>query len=140
MKYFGAPYPIERHPLGFLHTEEGLNQIKADLLILLLTNPGERVMLSNFGTPLRKLFFEQNDTMTENRARQMISDAIRIWEPRITVKDIEVTSQIDESKLDFEDTKDEKDHILAIRITFFDPKDISELKELVLQIPESTLG
>jgi phage baseplate assembly protein W len=70
----------------------------------------------------------------------MISDAIRIWEPRITVKDIEVTSQIDESKLDFEDTKDEKDHILAIRITFFDPKDISELKELVLQIPESTLG
>lgn len=139
MKYYGAPYPIERHPLGFLHSEEGLNQVKADLLILLLTNPGERVMLNNYGTPLRRLFFEPNDSITEDAAREMIAEAIRLWEPRITVQSIEV-STIDEANLSLDDTQENKDHILGIRVSFFDPKDIGEIQELVLEIPMSSLG
>ena len=63
MKFLGAPYPIIKHPRGFFHTQSGIDQVKADLLILLLTNPGERVMLPDFGAGLNRLMFEPNDSI-----------------------------------------------------------------------------
>lgn len=140
MRYLGAPYPIEKNPLGLLHTQEGLNQVKSDLLALLLTNPGERVMLNAFGTPLRTLFFEQNDLTTTQTAKTMIANAIRMWEPRITVSSIEVVSNINTDSLDNSDTYNEIEHILGIKITFFDPIDIGNLQELVLEVPLNLLG
>jgi len=63
VNFIGAPYPISRHPLGMLRSQKGVNQVKSDLLVLLLTEPGERVMLPAFGTPLKQFFFEQNDSV-----------------------------------------------------------------------------
>lgn len=51
MQILGCPYPIARNPLGLLKTATGTAAIKGDLLQLLLTNPGERVMLPTFGVP-----------------------------------------------------------------------------------------
>ncbi len=150
----GCPYPIEKHPLGYLHTQWGLDQIKSDLLILLLTNPGERVMLPNFGTPLNKLLFEPNDTIIVQQARQMVVESINLWEPRVGVKQIQVFSGTDQSVADtlpatpptgagmtggFEqsDIYSENDHILTIKIQLFDPQDITEVQELVLSVPIS---
>jgi phage baseplate assembly protein W len=48
MNFLGAPYPIIKSPRGLLRTQSGINQIKSDLLVLLLTEPGERVMLPEF--------------------------------------------------------------------------------------------
>ena len=129
----GCPYPIRRHPLGLLHVERGINQIKADLLILLLTNPGERVMLPRFGTPLRRLVFEPNDSTLKEQAREMIINSIRTWEPRITVDAIEVTNSWDEFSPD--DPREDVDHILGIRIRFFDPENLKDVQELVLEMP-----
>ena len=61
MKFIGLQYPLVKNPRGLLAQKNGVDQIKADVLQLLLTNPGERVMLPNYGTPLRKLIFEPND-------------------------------------------------------------------------------
>ena len=60
MALLGAPYPITPSPLGLLRSVEEEATIKGDLLQLILTNPGERVMLPQYGTPLRKYLFEQN--------------------------------------------------------------------------------
>ena len=137
MKFLGAPYPIIKTPRGLLATQNGINQIKADLLALLLTNPGERVMLPEFGTPLNELIFDPNDPILTERAREMIIASINAWEPRITVEQIEVMVGADEASLDQADLKQDLAHILSIRILFFDPENIRELQELKLEMPLS---
>jgi phage baseplate assembly protein W len=133
--FLGLPYPIVKNPLGFFKTQSGISQIKSDLLSLLLTNPGERVFLADYGTPLKRLIFEQNDAVLEATAKNMISDSISKWEPRIAVSQIEVSSSIPNSSLNPADPGEDIDNILYIKITFVDPEQISEVQELRLQIP-----
>jgi phage baseplate assembly protein W len=137
MSFLGAPYPIVRHPLGLLRTQSGISQVKSDLLVLLLTEPGERVMLPEFGTPLKQFFFEPNDSNLVDKVKQAISNSISMWEPRIAVSQIEVTnspSSIKES-LDAFDNGQETGHILLIRILFTDFNDIKKVEELKLELP-----
>ena len=134
MEFLGAPYPIVKHANGFLHTQHGTNQVKSDLLALLLTNPGERVMLPDFGTPLNRLFFEPNDVEVEEMARDMIVTAIDAWEPRVVISDIEVNINKEDS-LNPTDRKEDIEHILLIRITFSDFDNIQEVQELRLEVP-----
>lgn len=137
MNFIGAPYPISRHPLGMLRSQKGVNQVKSDLLVLLLTEPGERVMLPEFGTPLKQFFFEQNDSVIVERVREVIANSIRTWEPRIAVTDIEVTNSRDrvDPSLNPTDNGEEADHVLMIRIRFTDFDDIQSVQELKLEIP-----
>jgi phage baseplate assembly protein W len=114
---------------------KGVDQIKADLLQLLLTNPGERVMLPEYGTPLRELFFEPNDPTLEVEAKRLIADSITRWEPRIEIQDIQITSSFDSLDLNPDDPGDDIESILGIKISFVDPEDITEIEELALEVP-----
>lgn len=134
-KFLGLQYPLLKTARGIMAHKSGVDQIKADLLQLLLTNPGERVMLPEFGTPLRKLVFEQNDPTLEFTAKQMIADAVAKWEPRIVVSNITVTSQFDSTDLNHNDTRDEINSILGIKIEFVDPENISQIESLQMQLP-----
>lgn len=134
-KFLGLQYPLEKTPRGILAQKSGVEQIKADLLQLLLTNPGERVMNFLFGTPLRDLIFEPNDRVLESRAKQMIINSISMWEPRIVITDIQVTSNFDPQELNKFDDGSDRDHILGIKISFVDPENIQEVEALELQVP-----
>jgi len=140
MEFLGAPYPIVRNARGLLATQDGINQIKSDLLCLLLTNPGERVMLPTFGTPLRELVFEQNDNFLVRKATDMISTAIKTWEPRVTIDQINVNVGADNINLNSMDAGQDWDHILSIQIMFFDPENIKSVQALTLEIPLATQG
>jgi phage baseplate assembly protein W len=137
MNFIGAPYPMTRHPLGILRSQRGVNQVKSDLLVLLLTEPGERVMLPEFGTPLKQFFFEQNDSVIVERVREVIANSIRTWEPRIAVTAIEVANSRDSvaPSLNPMDDGESADHVLMIRIQFTDFDDIQSVQELKLEIP-----
>jgi len=137
MNFNGAPYPIQRHPLGLLRSQRGVNQVKSDLLALLLTEPGERVMLPEFGTPLKQFFFEQNDSVIVERVKEAIANSIRTWEPRIAVSAIEVTNSGDSvaRSLNSMDNKENMGHIVMVRIEFTDFDDIRNVQELKLEIP-----
>lgn len=135
MKFLGAPYPITKHPLGLLRTQDGIAQVKSDLLSLLLTTPGERVMLPEFGTPLKDLMFDPNDSMVIERAKDMIIKSINTWEPRITIDQIDITNGLPRDDLNPEDDFSEQEHILGIKIKFYDPNNITEIQELKLDIP-----
>lgn len=139
MAFLGTPYPIVKHPRGFLRTQEGMEQIKSDLLVLLLTNPRERVMLADFGTPLHRLVFEPNDQTVIDDARDMIAESIRLWEPRIAIQDIDITNSTDivKDSLDPDDLKEDIEHILLIKILFTDFDNIQEVQELRLEVPLS---
>lgn len=135
--FLGAPYPIVKHPLGMLRTQRGVNQIKSDLMVLLLTEPGERVMLPEFGTPLKKFIFEQSDSIIVERIKETIANSIRSWEPRIAVSDIEVTNSRESitPSLDPNDKMEDVDHVLMIRIAFSDFDNIQQVQELKLEVP-----
>ena len=137
MNFFGAPYPIVKHPLGLLRTQKGANQIKSDLLVLLLTEPGERVMLPEFGTPLKQFIFEPNDFIVTEKVQEVIADSIRQWEPRIAVSAIDVSNSSSDvsSSLSPDDTKTDAEHVLLIRILFSDFNNINNVEELKLKIP-----
>jgi tRNA-splicing ligase RtcB len=51
-KFLGAPYPIQSTPKGYLPVSSGLSTLKADLLQLLLTYPGERCFTGDTLIPL----------------------------------------------------------------------------------------
>jgi phage baseplate assembly protein W len=132
---YGLRYPVVKHPLGLFHSSQGLDVLKSDIMILLLTNPGERVMMPSYGTPLRKYFFEPNDAGIDNQVRDLISSVIATWEPRITIENIEVNSNIADEELNPDDTKDQREHILFIKISFYDPNNIALVDNLILELP-----
>jgi phage baseplate assembly protein W len=135
MQILGAPFPIVRDALGLLRTVSGTPAVKGDLLQLLLTNPGERVMLPTFGTPLRALLFEQNSPNLANAARELIIAAIRDWEPRVTILEITVENSGQNATLNSADDKTQSEHILSIRIVFTIPENAQAVEVLALELP-----
>lgn len=136
-KFKGLPYPVIEHPLGLFRTQTGINTIKSDLLVLLLTNPGERVMLPEFGTPLKDLMFQPNDEFVKEQAMEMIAESIEAFEPRVVIDQIEVVNGLEDVQplLSVDDPRTEAEHILGIKIRFYDPEDINAVQELKLEIP-----
>jgi len=137
-KFAGLPYPTRKTPLGYWYSQTGVDQIKSDMLTLLLTNPGERVMLPEFGTPLRRLIFEPNDETVALEARTMIIESLLRWEPRVAITNVEVSNTVDENSLNNEDDNSQTEHILFVRIIFIDPENLAEVQELTLQVPLTT--
>jgi len=97
MQIIGLKYPISDNPKGLMAAATGAAAIKSDLMQLILTNPGERVMLSDFGTGLRKLLFEQNNDILFEKIRSAIIEAISRWEPRVVLQEVIVTNQDNEA-------------------------------------------
>lgn len=134
-RFAGAPYPITEHPRGLFHIQTGLNQIKSDMLSLILTNRGERVMLPDFGVDLRRFLFEPNDELLRRQVRDAIARQLELWEPRVAIEAIEITSGPDRDDLNTDDDLTERDAILLVRILFIDPVEIQEVQELRLEVP-----
>ena len=82
-------------PGVFNSTYTTKDQIKSNLLNLLLTDIGERVMNPGFGTILRKFLFEG---ITENNIESLkinLIDSIATYIPDITVVNITITPEYD---------------------------------------------
>lgn len=128
----GFPFPVYKNPLGFLYTQLGSKNLKSDLIQLILTNPGDRVMLPQFGTPLRKFFYEPNTEATRSSISKAISDAITQWEPRITVTSITVTNLMETIN---QDLTTENQNGVLVKINYINPERIDAVQELVLAVP-----
>ena len=94
-------------------------------------------MLPDFGTPLRKYIFEQNDSTIVDRVKDTIANSIRTWEPRIAVSNIEVTNspELMGNSLNPNDSGQDLSHVLMIRILFSDFDNIQQVQELKLEVP-----
>ena len=57
--------------------------------MLLLTNPGERVMIPSFGVGMLRYLFENFDETTYAQIRNKINEQTRIFMPYITIHNIE---------------------------------------------------
>ncbi len=92
--------------------------IKNDILQLLLTVPGERVMRPLFGVPLRSFVFEQFDDGDFVALEGVIKSAIEDQDPRVTVVEVSVV-------------KDEERNGIALSVVFKLKKDPS--RELTVE-------
>jgi hypothetical protein len=93
---WNAPFVGGNQGLMSLQSDERL--IKNDILQLLLTSPGERVMMPNFGTPIRTAPFEQLDQVTTDELERAIRRSLDAYEKRVIVDDV-LLSRIDEHNL-----------------------------------------
>ena len=75
-------------PGVFNSTYTTKDQVKSNLVNLLLTDVGERVMNPNFGCDLRKFLFEGITDDNSETLINSLTDSISVFVPQITVRDI----------------------------------------------------
>jgi len=96
----GFPFPFDRDsPHGFMLRVVNHAAVKADLIQLIMTEPGERVMMPSFGTGIRRYIFEFKDNQSYRELEGLIANAIGRWEPRIVVQSIRVSAGDDDKRL-----------------------------------------
>jgi phage baseplate assembly protein W len=74
-----------------------VEDVHQSLAILFATRRGERPMQESFGCNLDELQFEEIDQGLVNRIHSMIHDAILAHEPRIQLRDLDVTQDPDDA-------------------------------------------
>jgi len=82
-------------PKVFTSTYSTKEQIKSNLLNLLLTDIGERVMNPAFGTNLRRFLFEGITEINIEDLKINLLNSISIYIPEVTVSNITVTPDTD---------------------------------------------
>ena len=104
-----------------------IEQIKSDMLSIIMTRPGERVMEPKFGCPLDTLNITQPTELLIEQARHMIAAALKMWEKRVQVTDVQVVfNSRQDSKYTFD---------INIEVTFIDPVYLQQEHVLTLQTP-----
>lgn len=86
----GISFPPRIGSDGRMAWSSGPDNIREAMMVILMTQPGERIMLPDFGGKLRNFLFEPNTVATRRLLQDDIQKALQIWEPRITVQSISV--------------------------------------------------
>tara|TARA_R110002110_G_scaffold212570_9_gene425534 strand:- start:182 stop:523 length:342 start_codon:yes stop_codon:yes gene_type:complete len=68
------------------------SSVREGLIQLLLTSRGERPMRLDYGTDLRASIFAPLDSVTIDNMRTTIKTAIDIYEPRVIVRSLDISS------------------------------------------------
>lgn len=95
-KFFGFNYPYLRGQslLGtsskILPRQEDHRLIINDLIILLMTIPGERWFRPSFGAGIPTFLFDPNDSTSFTNIRNAITEAVQRYEPRIILSNVDV--------------------------------------------------
>jgi phage baseplate assembly protein W len=95
----GLKLPFGPGQSNFALNYTTLDQTRTNLLNLLLTQKGERFMQPQFGTNLRRIIFEPNESGIERSIKEEIVDAVNYWLPYIKLNKIDTireVKQIDE--------------------------------------------
>lgn len=63
-----------------------------NLKTIILTAPGERIMIPDFGVGVRNYLFEQNSQGTQDTIRRAIRDQVAKYAPYIVIDELNVSS------------------------------------------------
>lgn len=78
----------------------GVQDINESLEILLSTALGERIMQHGYGADLSRLLFEPLNATLVAYVRDLIENAILLYEPRIRTQNVDITAEETEGRLD----------------------------------------
>ena len=85
MFYRGISYPVKLGQKGLFNVDTDIKLIEGNIIQILGTRKGERVMLPDFGSKILDFIFEPLDHITCALLRIEIIDAIKKWETRIVL-------------------------------------------------------
>jgi len=80
----------------FAMTRVTKDAFSSDLLLLLLTQKGERYYEPDFGTNLLKFIFEPNDNITETDIEEEIKNVVSLYIPALKIKSVSFNKLTDE--------------------------------------------
>lgn len=86
----GLSFPLRTDARGQVALVSGAEDVEQSIRIILGTRPGERVMRPNFGCRAQELLFEPRSAATASLMQEYIHQALRMWEPRIEVRSVNV--------------------------------------------------
>lgn len=95
----GMAFPPRVGADGRLAWSVGEDHVRESIRLILLTEPGERLMREGFGCGLRQFLFEPNTITTRQLIRERITEAMKRWEPRVSVEAVDVEPDPDDPRL-----------------------------------------
>lgn len=100
-KHLAFPFSIGSD--GRARTVDDMEEhVRQEVIQLLLTNPGERAFVPEFGGGIRMLLFENADKHTEGMVKARITQALSRWlGERVTMEDLAVDVS-EEGKIEVE--------------------------------------
>lgn len=99
-KAIGVALPFTGEAV-FNSTYESKEAIKVNIINFFLTGQGERYLNPTFGSRLRKLLFEQLNADTAQEIEQSARESIRLYFPRVEVKNLELNTIPDRNTVEF---------------------------------------
>ena len=79
----------DRNQIGMVADDLAIRQ---SIYVIINTVPGERVMRPDFGCEIHSLIFWPANHQTAAIAERYVREALLRWEPRIDVREVEVTA------------------------------------------------
>lgn len=96
----GWQFPVKTDDTGSIAVSVAEEDVEEAIWIILGTAKGERVMRPEFGCGIHDFVFATIDTGTLTDIRSSVREALRKWEPRIELLNVDVSSEeIDRGKL-----------------------------------------
>jgi phage baseplate assembly protein W len=90
----GPAFPFTIDNLGRVATQAGDSNLRARVIQVLLTSPGERVNQPEFGCGLRELVFDPNNDILAAATEFAISRSLVRWlGDEILVEDVDITHE-----------------------------------------------
>lgn len=98
-EFSGFPFPaVRRGPQGcLLYTQANTKElVKASIIQILMTAPGERPWSPEFGCDVHRFLFEPANSSNVETIANLCLSALQRWEPRVQVgiNDIEVAESL----------------------------------------------
>jgi len=86
----GFTFPPRLGTDGRVSLSAGPENIRQDIRVILLTEPGDRLMLPEFGAGLGRFLFQPNMVATHRLIEERVTRALTLWEPRIRLESVMV--------------------------------------------------
>lgn len=114
---YGIKFPFINSTSGdfFEKTISSDEELRSNLIHLLLTRKGSRYFLPSFGTRLYEYIFEPSDDRTFSAIESEIRDSVEKFIPQLQIKNIEIT---DEEKEAINEINDNQKYSVKIRIDY----------------------
>jgi hypothetical protein len=112
-------FPFRIDGLGQVSAATGDDNIRAKILEVVMTAPGERVGLPEFGCGLRDLVFDPNNEILAATTEFAINRALQQWMPDdIIVQSVDVTNQDSELQIAVTYTRRDQLEVAQVKIFF----------------------
>jgi uncharacterized protein len=87
----GWAFPVGVDARGAITLARGTDELEQAMRLILMTYPGERPMRPAFGSRLRDFVFAGATATNAAAIESVVQEALRRWEPRVDVTEVEVT-------------------------------------------------